>query len=79
MRCYFLRDNRIEGVEILPAGLSDEDAIARAHTLSAKRRGTFDSLEVWEGGRPVFRGPPSIEAPDADPSQPATGPLRAAE
>jgi hypothetical protein len=35
MRCYFLRGGRIAGVEILPLGLSDEDSIARAHTLKA--------------------------------------------
>jgi hypothetical protein len=30
---------RIASVEILPLGLSDEEAIARAHTVSAKRKG----------------------------------------
>jgi hypothetical protein len=78
MRCYFLRDNRIEGVEILPAGLSDEEAIARAQAASAKRHGTFDSLEVWEGRRSIFRGAPSTQTPSADP-QPATSRLPAAE
>ena len=63
MRCYFLRDNRLAGVEVLPAGLSDEEAIARAHTLSAKRKGTFDGIEVWEGRRFVFRGTASSEPP----------------
>lgn len=31
MRCYFLRGGQIAGVEILPLGLSDEEAIAKAH------------------------------------------------
>ena len=57
MRCYFLRGGRIAGVEILPLGLSDEDAIARAHALSAKRKGPFDSFEVWDHARFVFRRP----------------------
>ena len=58
MRCYFLRGGRIAGVEILPLGLSDEDAIARAHTLSSKRKGPFDGFEVWDRARFVFRLPP---------------------
>ena len=44
MRCYFLR-------------ALDEDAIARAHTLSSKRKGPFDG---FEGRRPhdlQLRGP----------------------
>jgi hypothetical protein len=55
MRLYFLRDRRIAGVEILPAGLSDEEAIAKARALLSKRKGPFDSFEVWEGSRHVFR------------------------
>jgi hypothetical protein len=51
MRCYFLRPGRIAGVEILPLGLSDEDAVARAHALASKRKGPFDGLEVWDGAR----------------------------
>ena len=30
MQCYFQREGRLAGVEMLPVGLSDEDAIARA-------------------------------------------------
>jgi hypothetical protein len=59
MRCYFLRDGQIAGVEILPPGLSDEDAIARSFTLLSKRKGPFQSLEVWDGARFVFRRPVS--------------------
>jgi hypothetical protein len=57
MRCYFLRDGHLAGVEMLPLGLSDEDAIARAHILSSKRKGPLDGLEVWDRGRAVFRRP----------------------
>jgi hypothetical protein len=52
--CYFLRDGHIAGVEMLPLGLSDEDAITRAHTLSSKRKGPFDGFEVWERARLVW-------------------------
>ena len=55
MRCYFLNDGHIAGVEMLPLGLSDKDAMARAHMLSAKRMGPFDGFEVWHRGRCVFR------------------------
>ena len=66
MRCYFLRAGRLAGVAVLPEGLSDDQAIARAHVLVAKRKGPFDSFEVWEGARFVFRQPLCDEAPDAD-------------
>jgi hypothetical protein len=58
--CYFLRDGRIAGVEMLPPGLSDEDAITRAHTLCSKRTGPFDGYEVWDRARLVWL-PPSAE------------------
>ena len=67
MRCYFLRDRHIAGIEILPLGLSDEDAIARAHTLSSKRKGPFDSFEVWDRARFVFKGPSEKRAPNEPP------------
>jgi hypothetical protein len=66
MRCYFLRAGRIAGVEILPLGLSDEETIARAHTLSSKRKGPFDGFEVWDRARLVFRRPPSADTPGVD-------------
>jgi hypothetical protein len=53
MRCYFLRGSHIVGVEMLPSGLSDPDAIARAYTLSAKRTAWIDGLEVWDSARLV--------------------------
>jgi hypothetical protein len=57
MPCYFLRDGHVAGVDMLPLGVSDEDAIARAHVLLSKRRGLFDGLEVWDRGRAVYRHP----------------------
>jgi hypothetical protein len=47
------------GVEMLPLGLSDEDAVARARTLSSsKRKGPFDGFEVWDHARLVCGFPP---------------------
>jgi hypothetical protein len=39
MRCYFIRDGHVVGVAMLPPGLSDQDSIARARKMSAKRQG----------------------------------------
>jgi hypothetical protein len=66
MWCYFLHDGQIAGVEVLPPGLSDEDAIARAHILSSKRKGPFDGYELWDGARMVFRRGPDATAPPPD-------------
>ena len=57
MRCYFLLKGHIAGVEMLPIGISDRDAIASAHTLSAKRKDPFDGFEIWHRDRVVFRHP----------------------
>jgi hypothetical protein len=54
MRCYFIRDGHVVGVAMLP-GLSDQDAIARAHKLSARRSGRIDGFEVWDGARLIIR------------------------
>lgn len=77
MRCYFLRAGRLAGVEVLPAGLSDEEAIAKANALLAKRRGPFDSLEVWEGSRFVYRQSLTAETPGTD--QPRAPPPNGAD
>ena len=57
MQCYFLRNGHVAGVEMLPLGFSDGDAIARAHVLSSKRKAPLDGFEVWERGRAVLRHP----------------------
>ena len=51
---------------VLPLGLSDEDAIEKAHILSSKRRGPFDGFEVWDRARFVFKLPPSTDTLAAD-------------
>jgi hypothetical protein len=56
MPCYFLRDGRVAGVEMLPFGLSDEGAIARARVLLCKRKGPLDGFEVWDRARFVPHG-----------------------
>ena len=65
MRCYFIRNHHVVGVEMLPLGLSDQDAITKAHKLSAKRKGPIDGFEVWDGARLVIKhsaqSAPSIE------------------
>ena len=55
MRCYFLRGGQIAGVNMLPRGLSDQDALGKAETQSLKRRGPIDGLEVWDRARLIFR------------------------
>jgi hypothetical protein len=55
MRCYFLRGGQIAGVNMLPRGLSDQDALGKAETQSFKRRGPVDGLEVWDRARLIFR------------------------
>ena len=57
MQCYFLQDGHVtDVVEMLPLGLSDEDAIARASTLSAKRKGP-ESFQLWDNARLVISSP----------------------
>ena len=55
MRCYFLRGGQLEGVNMLPRGLSDQNAIARAEKLCAKRKGPIDGFEVWDGARLIIK------------------------
>jgi hypothetical protein len=47
---------------MLPLGLADEDAIARADVLSSKRKGPFDG---WDGGRVAFSHPDPAKKPEA--------------
>ena len=55
MRCYFLRNNKIEGVELLTPG-PDEALIQQAKALfQANASQNYDSFEVWEARRLVYR------------------------
>jgi hypothetical protein len=57
MRCYFMRDGHIVGVEALP-GLSDADAIARGRELFKERKAPTDGFEIWDMARVVIQCPP---------------------
>jgi hypothetical protein len=56
MRCYFMRAGRIEAVEELP-GLSDEQAVAKAHALFSERKHKFEGFELWNRTRVIIRHP----------------------
>jgi hypothetical protein len=56
MLCYFMRGGRIEAVEEL-TGLSDDEAIAKAHALFSQRKREFDGFEVWDRTRAIIRHP----------------------
>ena len=64
MQCYFLLDGHIAGIEML-TGLSDRDAISKARRLFSEGGIPFDSYEVWDQTRFVFRHPnnPYVETP----------------
>jgi hypothetical protein len=57
MRCYFMQDGHIVGVEALP-GLSDAEAIDRGRELFQERRGPADGFEIWDMARVVIQCPP---------------------
>jgi hypothetical protein len=56
MRCYFMRGGHIEAVEEL-AGLSDEQALAKAHALFSERKHKFEGFELWNRTRVIIRHP----------------------
>jgi hypothetical protein len=56
MRCYFMRGGRIEAVEEL-SGLSDEQALAKAHALFSERKHKFEGFELWNRTRVIVRHP----------------------
>jgi hypothetical protein len=55
MHCFFMRAGHIAGLSVSLAGLSDQDAIARAHLLYSERTAGFDGFEVWDRARMVIR------------------------
>jgi hypothetical protein len=68
MRCYFVRAGHIAAVEML-TGLSDKDAIAKAHSLFSERKTQFDGFEVWDQTRFLFRHPdPDAAEPKPPPA-----------
>jgi hypothetical protein len=73
MRCYFMRGGHIEAVEELP-GLSDDEAIVRAHALFAERKHVFHGFELWDRTRVIIRHPKPVtsKGPAVWPLQKAT-------
>jgi hypothetical protein len=72
LRCYFIRDNQIEFVELL-TGRSDDDAIQQASALATGKTVQWDRYEVWDGRRLVYRYPPGtvpVTSPSSRPSSP---------
>jgi hypothetical protein len=67
MRCYFIRDNQIEAVELLEAG-SDDALVRQATALATIKTVRWDRCEVWEGRRLVYRYPPGsfVTSPSSD-------------
>ena len=63
MRCYFLKGNRIESVELLKA-TTDAEMIKEAEALFyARSSARFDGFEVWDMKRFVYRFPKEHEKP----------------
>jgi hypothetical protein len=56
MQCYFMRDGHIEAVEELP-GVSEEEAITKAHALFSERKQHFEGFELWDRARVLIRHP----------------------
>jgi hypothetical protein len=56
MRCYFMREGRIEAIEEL-TGLSDEQAVAKARALFSERKREFEGFELWNRARVILRHP----------------------
>ena len=57
MQCYFMRDGHIEAVEELP-GVSEEEAITKAHVLFSERKQHFEGFELWDRARESLFGIP---------------------
>ena len=53
MRCYFLRGGHILAVEEL-TGLSDKEAIEKAHVLVSERENPVGAFEVWDQRRVII-------------------------
>jgi hypothetical protein len=72
MRCYFLRGGHIVAVEEL-IGLSDHEAIVKAHVLFSKRENPVETFELWDQTRVMIRHPPIAQEPAWAGGGPAAG------
>jgi hypothetical protein len=50
MRCYYMRGGHFVDVDEV-SGLSDEEAIAKAHALFSEREDLFEGFELWDRTR----------------------------
>jgi hypothetical protein len=69
MRCYFMRGGHIASVEPLP-GLTDREAVEKAHALFAERKRRFDGFEVWDMARVIIRWPEPVPPMDLEKLEP---------
>ena len=60
MRCYFMRNGHIAGVEALYVK-SDEEALEKAKALFEERKALFDGFEVWDRTRKVDVRPSRVD------------------
>jgi hypothetical protein len=65
-----MKAGHIVGVEELP-GLSDQEAVEKAHRLFAQRKDPLDGFEVWERASVVLQYPPP--APETKKGEPNDG------
>jgi hypothetical protein len=67
VRCYFIKANKIEGVELLQPG-ADKELIAQAERLLQERAGHQydDGVEIWAGRRFVYRSQPNGPSKEAE-------------
>jgi hypothetical protein len=66
VRCYFIKANKIEGVELLQPG-ADKELIAQAERLLQERAGhQYDGVEIWAGRRFVYRSQPNGPSKEAE-------------
>lgn len=64
MRCYFMKDGRISGVEFLTKN-ADAERVEEAREIFhrlGKAKGA-DGFEVWDGARFVYRFPEAEPRP----------------
>jgi hypothetical protein len=54
MRCFFMNEGHIKGVEPLTVS-SDADAIKQGQALLRERADRFAGIEIWDKARRVYR------------------------
>ena len=60
MHCYFFKGGQIEAVEEL-SGLSEDEAVKKAHLLFSERDQLFDGFELWQLTRLIAKHPPNAK------------------